>query len=72
MAFFDFTGVNGSDIPGFFTEERGTAEIQGNKLKLSGDEARWAISYPSNITDTQSVEVSNTDDSVNAIWYPTY
>ena len=69
MAFFDFTGANGSVIPDFFTEDRGTAEIQNNKLKLSGSEARWAIGYPSNITDTQSVEISNADDSINALWY---
>ncbi len=71
MAFFDFTGANGSPIPDFFTEENGSVEIHNNQLTLSEVSAsdRWAASYPANMNDTQSVDVMSTSSESAGLWY---
>lgn len=71
MAFFDFTGANGDPLPDFFTVENGTAEIQDNRLSFTGA-GSWQVSYPSNIEDTQTVEILSTTGDTAGVWYLRY
>ena len=71
MAFFDFTGANGSPIPDFFTVENGTAEIQNNRMAFTGA-GSWKVSYPANMEDTQTVEMFSTTGDSSGSWYLRY